>query len=139
MKIIFSYADQKNLKWLSRAERNHTITPAMLKRKIQDKEVIIAKADSNVIGWLRYGFFWDEIPFINMLGVDKEYRLKGIGKKLMRFWELEMKRRKFKMVMTSSQSDENAQHFYRKIGYKDAGSLILPKEPLEIFFIKKLK
>jgi len=28
-------------------------------------------------------------------------------------------------VMTSTNSDEQAQHFYRKLGYKDCGCLIL--------------
>ena len=49
-----------------------------------------------------------------------------------------MMRKKHKIVMTSSQSDEDGQHFYRKLGYIDAGSLVLPEEPLEVFFIKKL-
>ena len=139
VKITFSYANQKNLKWLSKAEEYHDITLAMLKRKIKDEEVIIAKADNRVIGWLRFGYFWDEIPFMNMLGLEEGHRRKGIGKKLVEFWESKMKKREFKMVMTSSQSDEDAQHFYRKIGYKDVGSLILPKEPLEVIFIKSLK
>ena len=47
-------------------------------------------------------------------------------------------KQKNKLVMTSSQSDEKAQHFYRKLGYSDVGSLTLPKEPLEIIFMKKL-
>lgn len=138
MKITLTYASQKNFRWLSEAEKNREITSTMLKRKINDKEVIIVKTDSKIIGWLRFGFFWDEIPFMNMLGVEEEYRGKGIGKKLVQFWEAEMKKKKHKMVITSSQSDEEAQHFYRKIGYADAGSLTLPKEPLEVIFIKKL-
>jgi len=138
MKITFTYASQKDFKWLSDAEKGHEITSTMLKRKIQDKEVLLVKADNKLIGWLRFGFFWDEVPFMNMLGLDKEHRGKGIGKKLVRFWEAEMKKKKYKMVMTSSQSNEDAQHFYRKIGYADVGSLTLPKEPLEVIFIKKI-
>jgi hypothetical protein len=45
-------------------------------------------------------------------------------------------------VMTSAQADESAQHFYRKLGYRDAGCLILDqpplKQPAEIFFLKQL-
>jgi hypothetical protein len=36
-----------------------------------------------------------------------------------------MKQMGFKMTMTSTQADEGAQHFYRKLGYKDAGCLLL--------------
>ncbi len=44
----------------------------------------------------------------------------------------------FKICMTSTQANESAQNFYRKLGYKDAGCLLLEKEPLEIFLMKKM-
>lgn len=43
-----------------------------------------------------------------------------------------------KTVMTSTMSDEQAQFFYRKIGYADCGSLLLPDEPLEIILRKNI-
>ncbi|MNP74328.1 hypothetical protein D3C76_1711890 [compost metagenome] len=49
-----------------------------------------------------------------------------------------MKQKGYDMVMTSTQADEGAQHFYRKLGYKDAGCLILDSQPLEILLTKKL-
>lgn len=42
------------------------------------------------------------------------------------------------MVLTSTLSSEGAQHFYRKRGYVDCGSLLLPGEPLEIILRKEL-
>jgi len=136
MRLTFTYANQKHLKWLK--EKDHHIDSAMLKKKITDKQIIIAKLENKFLGWLRFGFFWDSIPFMNMLLIEEEYRSKGIGKKIVQFWETEMKKKKYKIVMTSSLSNENAQHFYRKLGYIDAGALAFPKEPLEIIFIKKL-
>ena len=136
MKITINYATLEDLNWLQINDKHVGIE--VLNKKILDNEVIIVKKEDNSIGWLRYGFFWDEIPFMNMLYLNEAYRKKGIGKKLVQFWEKEMKKRGFKIVMTSTQSDEDAQHFYRKIGYTDAGSLTLPKEPLEIFFIKEI-
>ena len=42
-------------------------------------------------------------------------------------------------LMTSTQVDESAQHFYRKIGYKDCGCLVLDipelEQPMEMFLI----
>ena len=61
-----------------------------------------------------------------------------VGKELVTFWEKEMKDSGYKIVMTSTLSNENAQHFYRKLGYEDSGSLILENEALEIIFTKKL-
>jgi ribosomal protein S18 acetylase RimI-like enzyme len=136
MKITFTYATQKYFKWLK--EKDHHIDAITLKKKIADKQIILAKSESGIIGWLRFGLFWDSIPFMNMLFIEGEYQSKGVGKKIVQFWETEMKKKKHKVVMTSSQSDEEAQHFYRKLGYADKGSLTLPKEPLELIFIKEL-
>jgi|GEM_PF-3769512 Peptidase family S51. len=46
-------------------------------------------------------------------------------------WEEEMRKRGYKMVMTSTQSDEQAQHFYRRLGYKEKGSLSFDNAPFE--------
>jgi hypothetical protein len=40
--------------------------------------------------------------------------------------------------MTSTVSAESAQHFYRRLGYRDAGCLFLPGESAEILFIKQV-
>ncbi|WP_312107147.1 hypothetical protein [Lachnoclostridium sp.] len=46
------------------------------------------------------------------------------------------------MIMTSTQVDESSQHFYRKLGYKDCGCLVLDipgfEQPLEMFMAKAL-
>lgn len=75
---------------------------------------------------------------MNMLYLTESYPNQGIGKRLVQFWELEMTNRGFDTVMTSTLSNESAQHFYRKLEYKDAGSLCFEEEALEILFIKKL-
>ena len=75
---------------------------------------------------------------MNMLYMLEDYRGKGYGKQLVGFWEKEMLKNGYKMVMTSTLSNEDAQFFYRKNGYVDCGSLLLPKEPLEIIMLKNL-
>jgi len=53
-----------------------------------------------------------------------------------------MKQLGYGMIMTSTQVDEDAQHFYRKVGFQDAGGLLIniPKyeQPIEMFFIKEI-
>ncbi|OOM82600.1 acetyltransferase (GNAT) family protein [Clostridium puniceum] len=73
---------------------------------------------------------------MNMLYINENYRNKGIGKELVRFWENEMKGKDYELVMISTLSNEQAQHFYRRLGYKEVGSLLLEDEPLEIIFLK---
>jgi len=132
----YEYADSDCFEKLKNYDKH--ISEKMLYKKINDKEVIIVKAADKIIGWLRYGYFWDSIPFMNMLVMDENYRGKGIGKKLVTFWERDMKANGHEFIMTSTLSNEMAQHFYRKLGYKDSGSLILENEALEIIFTKEL-
>jgi ribosomal protein S18 acetylase RimI-like enzyme len=109
-----------------------------LRHKIEQGKVIIIKAQDKPVGWLRYGLFWDLIPMMNMLMIETDYRGQGLGRKLVEFWESEMAKQGYKQLMTSTLSDEQAQHFYRKLGYKDAGALFLPDEALEIILMKTL-
>jgi ribosomal protein S18 acetylase RimI-like enzyme len=137
MNINIKDVEQNHFDFLK--ENDKHINQKMLQSKIENKEIIVAMVEDKVIGWLRYGFFWDAIPFMNRLYFNEEYRRKGAGKKLVQHWETKMKKQGYKRVMTSTQSNEETQHFYRKLGYSDIGSFILPEEPSEIVFIKDLK
>ena len=75
---------------------------------------------------------------MNILYLLDNERGKGNGSRLVIFWENEMKQKNYEFVLTSTQSNEEAQFFYRKIGYVDSGALLLPNEPLEIILYKKL-
>ena len=50
-----------------------------------------------------------------------------LGRAMMERWEADMKSLGYGMLLLSTQSDEDAQHFYRKLGYHDCGGLILRK------------
>lgn len=102
------------------------------------ERILIIEENNHLIGWLRYNLFWDNTPFMNMLYILEDYRGKRYGKVLTLFWEEKMKCLGYELVMTSTLSNEGAQHFYRKLGYRDAGSLLLPQDPLEIIFIKSI-
>ena len=96
--------------------------------------------DEKIIGVLRYNLFWDTTPFCTMLFIDSDYRNQKYGKKLMEHWEQDMKSQGYGMVMTSTQVDEDAQHFYRKLGYKDCGGFVIDvpgyEQPMEMIMIK---
>jgi len=135
--MTIEYANKSDLDVIS--EYDEHITKKELLKSISDNRVIVDKEDNKIIAWIRYNLFWDNMPFLNMIFVLKEYRNSGIGKRLIEFWEREMKNKGFNMLMTSTLSNENAQHFYRKLKYKDAGCLLLDGEALEIIFTKKLE
>ncbi|MFL1470539.1 GNAT family N-acetyltransferase [Paraclostridium bifermentans] len=135
--MIFEFATSKDYNYI--LEHDKHISKDLIKDKIRDNEIYIAKSkDNKIIGWLRFNYFWDNTPFLNMIFIDEYYREKNIGKEFILFWENKMRNRGFEMVMTSTLANENAQHFYRKLLYRDSGSLLLENEPLEIIFTKKL-
>jgi len=138
MSVSYLYAGKEHLEWLFIREKDHNLTGEILLKKIEQKEILLAVLNKNPVGCLRFGYFWDTIPFMNLLFILSDHRKKGIGKGLVLFWENEMKKQQHKLLLTSTQSDENAQYFYRGLGYHDNGSLFLPDEMPEIFLIKKI-
>ncbi len=94
------------------------------------------------VGLLRYNLFWDNIPFCTMLYVDEPFQGRGFGKQLIQHWEKEMKEQGYGMVLTSTQVNETAQHFYRKLGYQDCGGLMIDiplyAQPMELFLAKQI-
>ena len=111
-------------------------------RKVRDRMGYILSEDDSPAALLRYHLFWDNTPFCTMLFVDWEHQGKGYGRELMSRWEEDMKKAGYGMVMVSTQVDEQAQHFYRKLGYQDAGGLVITspgyEQPMELFLIKKI-
>jgi GNAT superfamily N-acetyltransferase len=118
---------------------DHHISADMLADKIDRREVFVAKIGPELVAWLRFGYFWDNIPFMNLLFVLEKHRGQDIGRQLVLHWENAMQTQGFDQVFTSTLADESAQHFYRKLGYSDCGSLFLPGEAVEIILRKPLK
>ncbi len=133
---MIRYADIQDLVVLKEHDRH--ISESELENIVPAKRVLVMHQGDDFMGWLRFGLFWDNIPFMNMLYVLDGYRGKGNGAELVSFWEKEMAKEGYRQVLTSTQSNEQAQFFYRKIGYTECGALLLPKEPLEMFFLKDL-
>ena len=134
--MIIRYAEMTDYPWLT--EHEAFITGEMLEQKIRLREIYMAVIDGCNAGWLRYNFFWDNVPFMNKLFLLKHYRRQGIGTALVRHWENEMKHRGYKHVMTSTLSTEDARHFFRKTGYTIIGGFTYMKDPFEMLLFKNL-
>ena len=113
---------------------------AVLEEKIRNKQGYVLVKDGKIVGVLRYNLFWDNTPFCTLLFIDEKFRGMGCGRKLMERFESDMKAQGYGMLMTSTQVDEDAQHFYRKLGYKDCGGFIVDvpgyEQPMEMIMIK---
>ncbi len=131
-----AFASTEDLDYLVDGDRH--VPPRVLEQKVGRREILVLWHDDRRTGVLRYGHFWDRIPFMNMLWVEEGLRGRGFGTRLISFWEDEMRGLGHDMVMTSTLSSERAQHLYRKLGYQDCGCLLMPGEALEILFSKRL-
>ncbi len=112
-------------------------------KKVRDKQGYVLFVDNEPKGLLRYNLFWDNTPFCTMLFIDWPCQKQGYGRALMEYWENDMKKLDFGMVLVSTQVDEEAQHFYRKLGYKDCGGFTIDipgyEQPMEMFLSKRLE
>jgi len=115
------------------------ISQQELKNIILLNRVYIIEENEKFIGWLRYNLFWDNTPFMNMLYLLENSRGKGFGKQAVEYWEQQMKLLNYKIVMTSTASNEYAQHFYNKLGYSAIGGFLLGEDPFEIILSKNLQ
>lgn len=108
--------------------------------KVRCRQGYVFIEDEKVIGVLRYNLFWDNTPFCTMLFIADGYRGRGYGKRMMGRWEQDMKALGYGILMTSTQVDEEAQHFYRKLGYRDCGGFVVDvpgyEQPMEMVMIK---
>ena len=75
--VKIRFAEESDFEILSQHDKH--ISAEILKKKISDKNILIAEMEENFAGWLRYNLFWDEIPFMNMLFVIEKFRGIGIG------------------------------------------------------------
>ncbi len=138
MNIRYASAEDRDF-WLS---LDSHLSEEEFQRKIRDQMGYVLAVEDQPAGILRWSLFWDSIPFCNLLYVKNNQQCRGYGRKLMEYWEADMTARGYDLVMTSTQSDEGAQHFYRKLGYKDCGGLTLPfpgyEQPTELILAKAL-
>ena len=133
-----------NIKYVSKEDKSFWYTldkhfdENEFELKIRDKRGYIISDGDKAVGIMRYNLIWDYIPFLTLIYFDKAYRGKGFGRKAMLHWENEMRELGHDTVMTSTQVDEQAQHFYRTLGYKDKGGIFFDDSPQEMFMIKAL-
>ena len=120
--------DEDKVFWFTLDEH---ISESEFMLKVRDKRGYIILDGEKPVGVMRYNLFWDILPFLTFIYIEEPYREKGFGKQGMLHWENEMRELGYKLAMTSTQVNEEAQHFYRKLGYIDKGSLFFDNTPIE--------
>jgi GNAT superfamily N-acetyltransferase len=80
-------------------------------------EYVLA-VEGRVVGVMRHNLLWQDLPFLELIYLDADFRGQGLGGEAMRFWEAEMRRQGYTHAMLSTQDDETAKFFYEKIDWQ---------------------
>ena len=136
MNVRTRIASDSDLPFLREVDRH--VSHQDLADVVSMGRVMVAEVDDARVGCLRWGLFWDAVPFMNLLLVVPEWRGQGLGRTLVEAWENAQRAAGHTFVLTSTVSAEAAQHFHRRLGYVDTGALLLPDEPAEIILRKAL-
>lgn len=125
------------IRWVTEADQafvmsiNPHINDIRYDHLVYTKTGYVLWEDNRRVGIMTYCLLWNNLPFMNLLFVIEECRNRGFASEAIAAWEKEMKQQGCKMVLVSTQVNEQAQHLYRKLGYVDCGSLVFHDTPLD--------
>ena len=107
-------------------------------KKISDEQSgYVVLANSKVVGILKFSRF-QGMSFCDLIKIKEEFRGIGLGSKLVSGLEQDLKENNEYFVLTSTQSNEQAQHFWRKQGYVDIGGFTNTDGTFELMLRKTL-
>lgn len=89
--------------------------------KEKKRAIFVAWTRGKVVGFLVVNRPYGGVSFAPWLGVEKDFQRKGIGRKLMAFWE-EWAKKKGAHSLLISTSDNRNKDFYLKCGFKYFGT-----------------
>jgi ribosomal protein S18 acetylase RimI-like enzyme len=142
-RLIFEvrFAEPADLDYCIESDFKH-IGEAVLRRKIEEKAIVLAEVDERLIGYLRIEHLWLSVPFLSTIGVAEEYRRRGVGTAMIKFLEEHLSRRGHGALYSSSDANEpGPQAWHRKVGFEECGIIAGINEGGvgEVFFRKPLK
>lgn len=112
-------------------------------RKIEGKEIIVAKDGDKYVGLLRIQYFWSTRPYLESAYVVEAERGNGLGTRMLKFLEDYLVSEQYAYLFSSSEDgDDKAINWHKKNGFNEMGRLTdlnLPHDDVtEIFFSKKI-
>ncbi len=119
-----------------------TIPAEVIKRKIEQREIIVAEKAGQLVGYLRLEYLWSVVPYIALIWVVEDQRQRGIGRAMLRYLENVLRQQGHTALYSSSQANEpEPQAWHRHVGFEECGFIAGINEGGvgEIFFRKELK
>lgn len=140
-RIEVRFADQTDLDGCIALD--HPAIPAeVIKRKVEQREIIVAEKAGQLVGYLRLEYLWSVVPYIALIWVVEDQRQQGIGSAMLRYLEDVLRERGHTALYSSSQANEpEPQAWHRHAGFEECGFIVGINEGGigEIFFRKELK
>jgi len=99
-----------------------TIPAELIKRKIEQGEIIVAEKAAQLVGYLRLEYLWSMAPYIALIWVVKEQRHQGIGRAMLHYLENVLREQGHTALYSSSQANEpEPQAWHRHVGFEECG------------------
>ncbi len=121
---------------------DHPTMPAeVIKRKVEQREIIVAERAGRLVGYLRFEYLWSVVPYIALIWVVEDQRQRGIGRAMLRYLENVLRQQGHTALYSSSQANEpEPQAWHRHVGFKECGFITGINEGGigEVFFRKNL-
>ena len=109
-------------------------------RTVSEGKVAVAQSPEGVVGYVRWDYFWDDIPLCLTVRVRPEHRRRGIGRRLYAHVEERFREegRAFWLSSTEVTNDVSIR-FHEALGFRRIGALAdLGQEAAEVFYRKEI-
>ena len=119
-----------------------TMSAEVIKRKIEQREIIVAEKAGRLVGYLRIEYLWSIVPYIALIWVVEDQRREGIGRAMLRYLETVLREQGHTALYSSAQANElEPQAWHRHVGFEECGFIAGINEGGigEIFFRKSLR
>jgi N-acetylglutamate synthase-like GNAT family acetyltransferase len=118
------------------------IPPYFLTRRIEQREVIVAELDGEVVACLRFEFLGAQAPMISLLAVRQDLQGEGIGRHLVEFLEEYLRDLGYNdLLFAAREGSPDFEGWLRRLGFHECGFLsgMHPDGSGEVFFRKTLE
>ncbi len=120
--VEIRFASIEDAEWC--IENDHYAPAAMIRRKINFDEILLAERKGQPVGYLRLEYLWSKIPYVALIFVIEGQQKQGIGRALITWLEVFLRSKQHTFLLSSVQLDSPAaQEWHRKIGFEECGIL----------------
>jgi L-amino acid N-acyltransferase YncA len=119
---------------------------ARVRQAIEEGRVVVAedspssslRASGEVVGYVRWGWFWEKLPYCMIARVTPSHQGRGIGRALYEMVEERLREAGYQFWLSSTEADnERSLAFHAALGFRRIGALSeLGQEEDEVFLRK---